>query len=100
MVMKIGDMVLAKFPTFMQKSGIGKNLMDALPVFMLPDCTKFASYYLLKLFARIRLHYIVTFGNREPSQEGSRNNKKYFKVGHLQILHLVTIGHELPKLFI
>ena len=41
MVMKIGDMALAKFPTFMQKNGIGKNLMDALPVFMLPGCTKF-----------------------------------------------------------
>ena len=81
-VNKIEDMLLAKFPTFMQLGGIGKNLEESLSVFMLPDCAEFPSDYLLKLFVRMRLHYIVKFGNRALSRKKRKNNK-YFKIAHL-----------------
>ena len=66
-------------------NGFGKYLVAKLPKFYLQECVQFPSEYLLKLFVKMRIHYILKFGNRElliPHKNGKKN-RKYFKVTHL-----------------
>lgn len=72
------------FPNIMTIDGIVKHLVSNLPKFHLQECTEFPSDYLLKLFVKMRIHYILKFGNRELSRRnGNKKNRKYFKVTHL-----------------
>ncbi len=68
----------------MRSNGIGKYLVANLLKFHLQKCTEFPSDYLLKLFVKMRIHYILKLGNRELSKPtGNKKNRKYFKVTHL-----------------
>ena len=73
------------FPNVISKQGIGKHLMSMLPKFKLQECPQFPSQYMLELFVRMRLYYVLKFGNRDlaqPKQKGEKD-RKYFKVSHL-----------------
>jgi hypothetical protein len=56
-----------------------------LPKFKLQECPQFPIQYMLELFVRMRLYYVLKFGNRDlaqPKQKGEKD-RKYFKVSHL-----------------
>jgi len=73
------------FEGIMTINGIGKYLVSNLPKFYLQECSHFPSEYLLKLFVKMRIHYILKFGNRQLliPQKNGKKNRKYFKVTHL-----------------
>ena len=73
------------FEGIMTIGGIGKYLVSHLPKFYLQECTHFPSGYLLKLFVKMRIHYILKFGNRQLSipKKNGKKNRNYFKVTHL-----------------
>ena len=76
------------FKNIMTINGIGKYLVANLPKFYLQECVQFPSEYLLKLFVKRRMHYILKFGNGElliPHKNGKKN-RKYLKVTHLSTL--------------
>ena len=75
---------MKEFPNHMAKSGVGKHLVKILPRFHINACKHFPSEYLCKLFVRMRIHYILKFGNRELSQvKNGKKNRKYFKITHI-----------------
>jgi hypothetical protein len=82
----IEEKLVQEFPSLMTKSGVGKHLVNTLPKFDVPECGEFPNEYLLKLFVRMRIYYILKFGNRELAQAkkaGAKKNRKYFKITHL-----------------
>jgi hypothetical protein len=83
-VTKVEDQFIKAFPNKMSQTGIGKSLVDALPKLQVSECKEFPSDYLCKLFVRMRIFYVLKFGNRELSlKKGGKKNRKYFKVTHL-----------------
>lgn len=83
-VTSIEDHFIKEFPSKMSQTGIGKSLVDALPKLQVSECKEFPSDYLCQLFVRMRIFYVLKFGNRELSaKKGGKKNRKYFKVTHL-----------------
>ena len=77
------------FSSTVEHNDTGKNILQTLQkVKCAPFCCKnFPKAYLLKLFTRMRRHYIVKFANREFKNKGvvgqSKQNRKYLKIEHL-----------------
>ncbi len=70
------------FSEVMCSKGVSKDLTQQLPLFVVQQCHEFPSKYLLMLFVRMRIYYILKFGDRELSF-GRKENRKYFNVQHL-----------------
>ena len=81
-ICKLEDKFVAEFSKRFHKPGIGNSLLQHLEKFTFTECKEFPSVYLLKIFIRMRIHYMLKFGNRELKSE-NRKNRKYFKVTHL-----------------
>lgn len=81
-VTQIENTIVRVFPDVMCSKGIAKHLTRERPLFLVPQCPEFPSEYILKLYVRLRIHYILKFGNRHLSS-GKRKNRKYFKIQHL-----------------
>mgnify|MGYP002803931165 FL=1 len=61
----IEQIFVKEFDNSMTKIGVGQLVVNALPEYNVPECTAFPSKYLVKLFVRMRIHYLVKFRNRE-----------------------------------
>ena len=81
-VTKIENKMVNGFSEVMCNEGVSKALARQLSLFVVQQCHEFPSKYLLMLFVRVRIYYILKFGNRELSS-GKKKNRKYFKVQHL-----------------
>ena len=81
-VTQIENKMVNGFSEVMCNKGVSKALTRQLPLFVVQRCPEFPSKYLLMLFVRMRIYYILKFGNRELSS-GKKKNRKYFKVQHL-----------------
>jgi hypothetical protein len=81
-VAQIEDKIIQFFPEVMRCKGVAKDLIGKLPLYQVEECGQFPSEYTLKLYIRLRIYYIIKFGNRNISS-GKRKNRKYFKVQHL-----------------
>ena len=81
----IEEIFVEALPQIISKPGIGKHLVSILAIFSLQECPQFPRQYMLKLFVRMRLFYVLKFGNRELAQSKKKGakNRKYFKVSHL-----------------
>jgi hypothetical protein len=53
----------------MTTSGVGKHIVDVLPEFTGSNCAEFPGNYLVRLFVRMRIYYVVKFKNRELAQK-------------------------------
>ena len=83
-ILKAEQIFIEAFPTLISKPGIAKQLVSMIPQFPVKECKQFPSQFLVELFVRMRLHYILKFGNRDIIQGKKKGkNKKYFKVSHL-----------------
>jgi hypothetical protein len=83
-ILKAEQIFIEVFPTFISKPGIAKNLVSMIPQFQVKEYKQFPNQFLVELFVRMRLHYILKFGNRDIIQGKKKGkNKKYFKVSHL-----------------
>ena len=75
---------IGEFSNSMTTSGVGKHIVDVLPEFTGSNCSEFPGNYLVRLFVRMRIYYVVKFKNRELAQKkGDKKNIKYFKIAHL-----------------
>lgn len=80
----IEQTLVDKFPNIISMPGIGKHFVLILPKFSLQECPQFPSEFMLKLFVRMRIFYVLKFGNRELTRsKNGKKNRKYFKVSHL-----------------
>jgi hypothetical protein len=82
-VLKIENIFMENFPNIMTKNGIGKHLVDILPKFSASSCKQFPGEYLLQLFVRMRIYYVVKSGNQDLRKAKKGKNKKFFKVTYL-----------------
>ena len=80
-VKKMEDIIVRAFPDALCSSGVVKALMQRTPIFKLAQCPHFPSEYVQKLYIRLRIYYILKYGNRELST-GKRKSRKYLKVQH------------------
>ena len=73
--------IVQVFPAVIKKKGVAQELLSQLPVFTIlrPD---FPSVFALRPFVRLRICYILKFGNRDQSSSKNKN-VKYFKVQNL-----------------
>lgn len=71
-----------ELPIVLNKAGLGKCLVGKLIEFSVPQCSRFPGDYVLKLFIRMRLYYVLKFANRDFTSRG-RKNRMYFKITHL-----------------
>jgi hypothetical protein len=75
---------IGEFSNSMTTSGVGKHIADVLPEFTGSNCAEFPGNYLVRLFVRMRIYYVVKFKTRELAQKkGDKKNRKYFKIAHL-----------------
>ena len=74
-----------KFPNMISKPGIRKHFVSILRKFSLQEYPQFPSEFMLKLFVRTCIFYVLRFGNRELTRSKNRgkNKKYYYKVFHL-----------------
>ncbi len=77
----VEEKIVQLFPAVIKKKGVARDLFSQLPLFTVP-CPDFPSELVLRLFLRMRIYYILKFGNRELSSPKSKN-RKYFKVQNL-----------------
>ena len=83
-ITNIEQELIVTFSNSMTMSGVGKHIVDILPEFTGSNCAGFPSNYLLRLFVRMRIYYVVKYKNRELAQKkGDKKNRKYFKIAHL-----------------
>ena len=72
------------FPNAITMTGVRKCMIDRLPAFTVTDCTAFPSEYLVKLFVRMGIHYLINkLADQLAEKKGSKKNRRYFKVAHL-----------------
>ena len=81
-VAKIKEQMVNGVSKVMGNIRADKDLTRQIPLIVVQQCSEFPSKYLLKLFVRMRIYYILKFGNRELLV-GKRKSRKYFKVQHL-----------------
>ena len=84
-VTKVENKIVDELGSCFQRSKIAEHLIAKLPKFIVPECSYFPSMYLIELFVKMRLHYILKFNNQELSarKTGKRKNRKYIKIQHL-----------------
>ena len=83
-ITKAEKLFVDTFLKIISKPSIGKQLISIIPKFQIKECGHFPSKFLVELFVRMRLHYIIKFGNRDLTQAKRKGkNRKYFKVSHL-----------------
>jgi hypothetical protein len=83
-ILKAEQIFIEAFPNMISKPGIAKQLISMIPKFQMKECKQFPSQFMVELFVRMRLHYILKFGNRDIIQGKKKGkNRKYFKVSHL-----------------
>ena len=75
---------LALFQQIAAAVGVGKSLLRELVKipFQACACAHFPKIFLIKLFIRMRLHYILKFNNREMKMT-TKSCKKFLKITHL-----------------
>ena len=79
-ISKAEQLFVNTFSSIISKPGIGKQLISIIPKFQVKECEHFPSKFLGELFVRMRLHYILKFGNRDLTQAKRKGkNRKYFK---------------------
>jgi hypothetical protein len=81
-VLDLEAQFVLEFENNVSKLGVGNHLLSKLPKFTLLGCPDFPSLYLLRLFIRMCIHYVLKFGNRELCSAKTKN-RKYLKVSHL-----------------
>ncbi|CAB4030057.1 Hypothetical predicted protein [Paramuricea clavata] len=77
----VEEKIVQLSPTVIKKKGVAQDLLSQLPLFTVP-CPDFPGEFVLRLFLRMRIYYILKFGNRELSSPKIKN-RKYFKVQNL-----------------
>ena len=75
-VNNIEQLFVKEFDNSMTKIGVGQLVVNALPECNVPGRTAFPSKYLVKLFVRMRIHYLVKFRNRELAKPTGAKKKQ------------------------
>lgn len=84
-VTKIESKVVDELNSCIQRPKLAEHIIAKLPMLCVSECSYFPSMYLIELFVKMRLHYILKFNNQELSarKTGKRKNRKYIKIQHL-----------------
>ena len=64
-ISKAQQLLVDTFPNLISKPGIANQLLSIIPKFQMKECQHFPSNFLVELFVRMRLHYMLKFGNRD-----------------------------------
>jgi hypothetical protein len=97
-ILKAEQIFIEVFPTFISKPGIAKQLVSMIPQFQVKEYKQFPSQFLVELFVRMRLHYILKFGNRDIIQgkkKGKTRNTSKCLICKVCYAHRFCVGHGL-----
>ena len=80
-ILKAEQLFVDTLPNINSKPGIGKQLISIISTFQIKKCRHFHSKFLVQVFVRKRLHYIMKFWKqRSDSGRVKGENKKVFHI--------------------